>query len=206
VGAPLRTLAPRTFARPRRPARLRHNHSLSAVRIRGEKIAHGVATNLRHPIGSRLKGTVLTVGETGDRRLGRAWVALTLSLAAHVADEALTGFLDVYNPIVRSVRDRFAWFPMPTFTFEVWIAGLCVAVAALFALSPLAFRRSALARIAAYPYAALMALNGVGHLVGSVYLHRWAPGTTTAPLLIATSVWLAVAAAQMVPESRHHRH
>jgi hypothetical protein len=54
-------------------------------------------------------------------------------------------------------------------------------VAALFALSPLAFRRSPLVRIAAYLYAAIMTLNGAGHLMGSIYLQRWAPGTTTAP-------------------------
>jgi Protein of unknown function with HXXEE motif len=135
-----------------------------------------------------------TVVEAAGARLGRAWVALTLTLAAHVADEALTGFLDVYNPIVRSVRDRVWWFPMPTFTFEVWLTGLCLAVAALFALAPLAFRRAPLVRIAAYPYAAIMALNGAGHLIASIYLQRWAPGTTTAPLLIASSAWLASAA------------
>ena len=94
-----------------------------------------------------------TVAEAADPRLGRAWVALTIALTAHVADEALTGFLDVYNPIVRSMRDRVGWFPMPTFTFEVWIAGLCAAVAALFALAPLAYRRSPFIRIAVYPYA-----------------------------------------------------
>ena len=135
-----------------------------------------------------------TVVKAAGVRLGRAWVALTLTLAAHVADEALTGFLDVYNPIVRSVRDRVWWFPMPTFTFEVWLTGLCLAVAALFALAPLAFRRAPLVRIAAYPYAAIMALNGAGHLIASIYLQRWAPGTITAPLLIASSAWLASAA------------
>jgi len=127
-------------------------------------------------------------------RFGTAWVALTLSLAAHVVDEALTGFLDVYNPIVRSLRARFGWFPMPVFTFDVWITGLCAAVLVLLALSPLAFRRSPFVRVAAYPYAALMLLNGVGHLIGSMYLQRWAPGATTAPLLIAASLWVLAAA------------
>jgi Protein of unknown function with HXXEE motif len=95
---------------------------------------------------------------------------------------------------VRSVRDRVWWFPMPAFTFEVWLTGLCLAVAALFALAPLAFRRAPLVRIAAYPYAAIMALNGAGHLIASICFQRWAPGTTTAPLLIASSAWLASAA------------
>jgi hypothetical protein len=34
-------------------------------------------------------------------------VTLSLALAAHVADEALTDFLAVYNPFVRSARERF---------------------------------------------------------------------------------------------------
>ena len=83
-----------------------------------------------------------TVVAARRKGLGTAWVALTVSLAAHVVDEALTGFLDVYNPIVRSLRGRFAWFPMPVFTFDVWITGLCALVIVLLALSPLAFRRS----------------------------------------------------------------
>jgi Protein of unknown function with HXXEE motif len=135
-----------------------------------------------------------TVIDARWNRFGTAWVALTLSLMAHVVDEAVTGFLDVYNPIVRSLRGRFAWFPMPVFRFDVWITGLCAVVIVLLALSPLAFRRSPFVRIAAYPYAAIMLLNGVGHLIGSVYLQRWAPGATTAPFLIAASLWLLAAA------------
>jgi hypothetical protein len=135
-------------------------------------------------------------------RFGLAWVALTLSLAAHVVDEALTGFLDVYNPIVQSTRARYPWFPMPVFTFDVWIVGLCVVVSALLAVAPLAYRHSPFLRTAAYPYAALMVLNGAGHLLGSVYLHRWAPGATTAPLLIASSLWLLAAAGRARPPWR----
>jgi uncharacterized protein with HXXEE motif len=137
-----------------------------------------------------------------NKRFGRAWVFLTLSLALHVADEALTGFLDVYNPIVRSARVRFGWFPMPEFTFGVWLAGLCALVVLLFAISPLAYRGSRPIRLVAYPYAAIMLLNGCGHLAGSVYLGRWAPGATTAPLLIAASINL-FAAANLVAAAAH---
>jgi uncharacterized protein with HXXEE motif len=125
---------------------------------------------------------------------GRAWLALTAVVAAHVVDEALTGFLDLYNPVVLAARERLPWFPMPVFTFGVWLAGLGVAVAALCAASPLAFRGSRIARLAAYPYAAIMLLNGIGHLAASAYLQRWAPGATTAPLLLGASVWLLVVA------------
>jgi hypothetical protein len=96
-------------------------------------------------------------------------------LAFHVVDEALTDFLSVYNPIVREARARIGWFPMPEFTFGVWLTGLCVLLILLLALSPLAYRGSPAVRVAAYPYAAIMLLNGIGHLGGSIYLGRWAP-------------------------------
>ena len=35
-------------------------------------------------------------------------------------------------------------------------------------------------------------LNGVGHLGGSLFFQRWLPGTTSAPLLVGTSIWLAL--------------
>jgi hypothetical protein len=130
-------------------------------------------------------------------QLGRAWVATTCALAAHVADEALTDFLSVYNPIVRAAHERFGWFPMPTFTFGPWLAGLIVLVIVLLLIAPLAFRGSTMIRIAAYPYALIMLLNGIGHLGGSVYFVRWMPGATTAPTLIAASIWLLRAASRM---------
>jgi len=58
--------------------------------------------------------------------LGPAWVALCVALAIHVADEALTDFLSVYNPAVRAIRARFPFLPLPTFTFRIWLGGLIV--------------------------------------------------------------------------------
>jgi len=131
---------------------------------------------------------------TSDRhstaRLGPAWLALTVALVAHVVDEALTDFLSVYYPLVSAARERWTWFPMPTFTFDVWLIGLIVLVGVLLCLTPLAYRDVIAVRMAASPYAAIMLLNGVGHLVASVYFWRWMPGATTAPVLLATSVWL----------------
>ena len=39
-------------------------------------------------------------------RHGLAWPSLCLALAIHVVDEALTGFLSVYNPAVQSIREH----------------------------------------------------------------------------------------------------
>ena len=43
-----------------------------------------------------------------DRRHLRAWRLLVGALAPHVLDEALTGFLDFYNPLVLSIRARYS--------------------------------------------------------------------------------------------------
>ena len=66
---------------------------------------------------------------------------LGLALSVHVADEALTDFLSVYNPAVEALRERLPWFPLPTFTFEGWLTGLIVGGGALAAVVPLRLRR-----------------------------------------------------------------
>src|SRR5437762_11807433 len=55
---------------------------------------------------------------------GPGWLFLCLALAAHVTDEAVTGFLNVYNPPVTELRARYSWFPMPVFGFLEWLVGL----------------------------------------------------------------------------------
>jgi hypothetical protein len=120
----------------------------------------------------------------------RAWLALVIALGLHVTDEALTGFLDFFNPMVLSIRARRPWFPMPTFTFGPWLLGLVVLVAVLTALAPAVRRGGPWTRAASWIFALIMLLNGFGHLAGSLYFRRWLPGATSAPLLLVSSVWL----------------
>jgi hypothetical protein len=138
----------------------------------------------------------LTDPEASTRRHGQAWVALTLALAVHVADEALTDFLSFYNPMVQSIRARISWFPMPTFTFDVWLTGLITAVIVLLLLSVFVFRGTRAMVYASYPYGLLMLLNGLGHSVGSLYFGRLLPGVYSSPLLLVASVWLLVCTAR----------
>lgn len=121
----------------------------------------------------------------------RAWFLLVGVLAVHVLDEAVTDFLEFYNPLVLSLRSRSPWFPMPTFTFEPWLAGLIVAVLLLAALGPAVRRGVPGTRLASWVFSSIMFLNGVGHLAGSVYFQRWLPGATSSPLLLVGSVLLA---------------
>jgi hypothetical protein len=119
-----------------------------------------------------------------------AWVALCLALAVHVADEALTDFLSVYNPAVISIRERLPWAPLPTFTFEVWLGGLIVAVIVLSSLTVLVLRGARLMTPLSYAFGALMLGNGLLHITGSLQLGRPMPGVYSAPLLLGASVYL----------------
>jgi hypothetical protein len=135
-----------------------------------------------------------------ESQLGLAWLALCAALALHVTDEALTGFLAIYNPTVLAVRARYSWFPMPTFEFRDWLTGLISAVLVLFALSPFFFRHAQRIRPLGYFAAGLNILNALGHTaatifgrtVASVSFHRPAPGFWSSPVLFAAAVWMLV--------------
>ncbi len=124
--------------------------------------------------------------------IGPAWLALCVALAIHVADEALTDFLSVYNPAVRAIRARFPFLPLPTFTFPVWLGGLTAVTVLLFALSPAAFRGEPGLRPGAYLFGVIMAGNGLLHLLGSVYMRRVMPGTYSAPIILGAAIYLLV--------------
>src|SRR5262249_55222041 len=121
---------------------------------------------------------------------GWAWMSLCLALAVHVFDEAMTDFLSVYNPTVQAIRQRFPFFPMPVFTFEVWLTGLIAAIIILLLLSPFAFRKREWIKPLSYSFAILMLLNGLGHVAGSFYFGRPMPGVYSAPLLLGGSIYL----------------
>ena len=135
-----------------------------------------------------------------NRSLARAWILLCLALALHIFDEATTGFLGVYNPTVLALRQRLGWWPMPTFEFGEWRAGLIVACVALLALSGAVSRGVKGTRIAAYIFAIIMLLNAAGHTlftifgrtVASVTFPRPAPGFWSSPIMAACAIYLLV--------------
>jgi len=114
-----------------------------------------------------------------------AWLFLAFALAIHVTDEALTGFLPVYNSVAESVRASYPRVPMPTFTFPLWIGGLATGVILLLALSPLVFAGRRWLRPVSYVLAAIMIANGLGHIGASLYRASFAPGVYSSPILLA---------------------
>lgn len=134
-------------------------------------------------------------------RLGVAWLLMCAALALHVADEALTGFLAVYNPTVLAMRARLGYWPMPAFEFRDWLSGLVIGILLLSALSPFAFRNARWVRPVFYFCAVVTGLlNALGHTlatilgrtVATVQFPRPAPGFYSSPFLLITSVYLLV--------------
>jgi hypothetical protein len=121
-----------------------------------------------------------------------------LGFVLHVVDEALTDFLSVYNPTVLALRAQTRWLPLPTFSFELWLAGLILANVVLLLLSPYAFRGARWMRPLAYGFAVIMILNGVGHVLGtiagqtvaSVRFPRPMPGFYSSPFLLVAAIYL----------------
>lgn len=142
----------------------------------------------------------LFTGPGGNARVGRAWLALCFALGAHVTDEALTGFLAVYNPTAMALREKLPWLPLPVFHFETWLAGLILAVLVLLALSVFVSRGARWTRPAAYALAIMMTANALGHTAGTLFgrtvasvpFPRPMPGFYSSPLLLAASIWLLV--------------
>ncbi len=128
---------------------------------------------------------------------GIAWLSLAAALAVHVIDEALTDFLSVYNPTVLRIRARFPLFPLPVFSFRVWISGLIAGVLLLFLLSPLAFRGVRWIIVAALPLSVMMIANGCGHIGSSIYKKRYLPGVYSSPVLIAASAFTFIYALRL---------
>ena len=130
--------------------------------------------------------------------LGLAWLALAVALALHVLDEALTGFLSVYNPTVLAMKRKLSWFPMPVFTFVLWLAGLILGVGVMLALTPGAFSNAPWIRPLAYFLAVVMILNGLAHIAGTIFgrtvssvrFRRPMPGFYSSPLLLWASIYL----------------
>ncbi len=140
--------------------------------------------------------------DSAYRNWGWAWVGLALALGLHVADEALTGFLPMYNAAVESIRASYSWFPMPTFTFKGWLSGLIFGVVVLLSLSPLVFAGLAAMRSVSYAFAILMIANAFGHTGVSIYLGTFAPGVFSSPVIFVAAVALFVTARRARPQSR----
>jgi hypothetical protein len=148
--------------------------------------------------GTTMLSSLSRASSVASSRAGVAWLAFCAALALHITDEALTGFLSVYNPTILAFRPYGWWFP-PTFEFRTWLTGLIVGVTILSALAPFFFRGARWVRPLGYLLAVMIGiLNALGHITGTVLGHtlpsvrfaRPMPGFYSSPILLAASLYL----------------
>jgi hypothetical protein len=119
-----------------------------------------------------------------------AWLMLVSSIAIHVFDEAITGFLPFYNDSVATLRERLGFFPAPTFTYGIWLGGLIVAIIIGFGLTIFVARGGRRIRWITIVLGLLMLFNALGHLGGSLYFGRVLPGMWSSPLLLISALFM----------------
>jgi hypothetical protein len=92
------------------------------------------------------------------------------------------------------------------FSYPVWLAGLCAAVACLAALTPLIRPGRRWPVAAATAYGIVHVANALGHLVVSVRGRWLAPGVLSSPLLLVAAVWLLYETARAAGSRAKARH
>lgn len=129
----------------------------------------------------------------GDSKhhFGICWLIFGYTLALHVLDEAGHDFLSVYLPNAMAIRRAAPYLPIPLFTFQSWIGALALALTIFLALTPVAMSGQKWVRRLAVPIAIMGGiLNGVAHIVSSIFLGRMMPGVYSAPLLLMSGTLL----------------
>jgi len=128
--------------------------------------------------------------------LGLAWLLLCIAFLLHVIDEATNDFLLIYNDTVTRLNENLSILTLPTFTFENWLTLLVIVILLLFSLSIFANRNKKWMIKLSYIYGIVMLLNGIGHIIGSIYLKIWMPGVYSSPILLFTSIYVLWSASQ----------
>lgn len=121
-----------------------------------------------------------------------AWVLMITAVLVHVLDETVSGFLPFYNNLVFDLKNDLGFFPMPTFSFGIWLGGLIIVIIVCFSLTPIVRRGGRLIRTLTTLLGILMVLNALGHIIGSIYLGRLLPGFWSSPFLLLTAVYVVV--------------
>ena len=122
-------------------------------------------------------------------RLSIAYILFILSFLLHVIDEALNDFLDFYNPIVLRIREQFSFFPLPVFSFRLWISGLFLLILILLSITIFIYNRRRVFLFILKIFSYLMIMNGLWHIVGSIYYSKFLPGLYSSPVLIGFSIY-----------------
>lgn len=121
-----------------------------------------------------------------------AWFLMVSAVGLHVLDEALTGLLPLYNQLVTKLDEQLGFFPMPHFSFRVWLGGLILAIILGYSLIPIVNRGGKFIRVFSIILGVLMIANALGHLLGSLFFGRILPGMWSSPFLLLTAFYVVI--------------
>jgi hypothetical protein len=114
-------------------------------------------------------------------------------------DEALHGYLHVYNPLAYALWQRYPWSPLPVLDFfRYWVPLALGASFLILVLTPLVFRGWSMMRPPAWLLGGFLVLSGAGHMLAALlgpasfseYVSRPLPGLYTSPLILPAGVFL----------------
>jgi len=121
-----------------------------------------------------------------------AWVLMVTSIALHVLDEALTGFVPFFNERTVVISEWLGFINIPSVDFVTWLTALIIGIVILFLLTFVVNRGGRAIRIFATALGILMIVNALLHIVGSIFSGYLLPGFFSSPLLLVTAgyvVW-----------------
>jgi hypothetical protein len=126
----------------------------------------------------------------------RAWLLLNLAFYLHAYEEAVTGFLPIYNQTASGIRARVPWLPIPVFSRREWLRRLALGMAFMLAFSPAVYWGARWTNPLIRAVSGIMLGNALLHVAGtirgrtfsSVQFRRPMPGFYSSPLLVAASL------------------
>ena len=126
----------------------------------------------------------------------RAWLLFNLAFGLHAYEEAVTGFLPIYNQTATEIRTRIPRLPIPIFSRREWLGRLAMGMAVTLALSPQVYRGERWTKPLIRAVSGIMLANALLHFAGtirgrtfsSVRFARPMPGFYSSPLLVAASL------------------
>jgi hypothetical protein len=121
-----------------------------------------------------------------------AWLFLVSAVGLHVFDEAMTGFLPIYNQFVLDLRNQLGFFPAPVFSSGVWLGGLITVIILCYGMTFFIVRGGKVIRVITMVLGILMVVNALGHFLGSLYFRRVFPGMWSSPLLLAAAIFVTI--------------
>ena len=119
----------------------------------------------------------------------RVWLVLCLTLAVHVLDEVVGGFIPQVNGLLSGIARDLEIPGVPQFSSVRWLGAVAVVVLLLLVFTGPVSRRARLTRLLPHALASVLLVNGLGHIALSVWAGQLVAGIWSSSLLLLASTW-----------------